>query len=232
MATSSDRAARARCPSAAGCRWRRSTTSTSVESAHRSWPAPSATTITACSRSASRRSRLARNPRGPSSRNGTSGISTKFDVRRGERRVAGDEPGMAAHELDEADAVARAGGLDVGAADDLDGGRERRLETEAAVDEVDVVVDRLGDADDARSAARAARPPRRSRGAAHACRRRRSTNRMSIPSAVQRVDHLGGVLLAARRAEHRAALVVDVARTDSGVERDRRVAVRAAFSPS
>ena len=46
------------------------------------------------------------------------------------------------------DAVARARGLHVGAADHLDGGRERALEPEAPIDEMDVVVDGLRDADD------------------------------------------------------------------------------------
>ncbi len=47
-------------------------------STQRSWPAPSAHTMTACARSASRRSRLRRNPPSPSSLTGTSGIRTKL----------------------------------------------------------------------------------------------------------------------------------------------------------
>ena len=179
-------------------------------STHSSWPAPSATTMTACARSASRRSRLRRKPRSPSRRSGTSGISTKFGVGRRERGVAGDEARVAPHQLDEADAVARARRLDVRAADRLHRGREGALEAEAAVDEVDVVVDRLRDPDDrdgqpapldlrddlARAAQRAVAADHEQ----HADAERR-----------ERVDHLDRVLAAARRAEHGAALLVDLA---------------------
>ena len=70
----------------------------------------------------------------------------------GQCRVAGDEAGVTPHQLDEADAVGRGLGLDVGRADALGGLGERGLEAERLVDVGDVVVDRLGDADDRDSA--------------------------------------------------------------------------------
>ncbi len=75
------------------------------------------------------------------------GDQHEVGVGRRQRRVAGDEARVAPHQLHQADAVARAVGLDVGAADHVDRGGEGALEAEAAVDEVDVVVDRLRDAD-------------------------------------------------------------------------------------
>ena len=56
---------------------------------------------------------------------------------------------MASHQLDDADAVARALRLDVCAANHVDGRRECRLEPETSIDEMDVVVDGLWDAHDA-----------------------------------------------------------------------------------
>jgi hypothetical protein len=55
---------------------------------------------------------------------------------------------VATHQLDDTDTVHGACRLDVSASDHLDRGGKRRLESEASIDEVDVVVDRLRDADD------------------------------------------------------------------------------------
>src|SRR5207245_2532642 len=68
----------------------------------------------------------------------------QVDVGGGQRRVTGHEARVPAHQLDQADAVAGAGRLDARAPNDLDGGGVRALEAEAAIDEVDVVVDGLG----------------------------------------------------------------------------------------
>src|SRR4029453_11189643 len=67
----------------------------------------------------------------------------------GERRIAGDEPGMTAHDLHDPDAAD--GGLDLNTCglDRLGGLGERGGEAEALPDVRDVVVDRLGHADDA-----------------------------------------------------------------------------------
>ena len=85
--------------------------SRSSRRATRSWPAPSATTITAWPRCSSRRASSA------SSRgivNGTSGIRQKFTWLIDEDRVGGNEPRVASHQLHEADAVAGGFGLGVG----------------------------------------------------------------------------------------------------------------------
>ena len=59
----------------------------------------------------------------------------------------GDEAGFAAHELDQADAVARAQGLGVGRAGGQPRLGDRGLEAEGGLHERDVGVDGLGDAD-------------------------------------------------------------------------------------
>ena len=129
----------------------------------------------------------------------------------GQRRVAGDEAGVAAHQLHQADAVGRRARLDVGGADRLGRARERGPEAEALVDERDVVVDRLRDADDARSSARARSTdvgdPLRAAQRAVAADDEQDVD----PELLEAVDDLLRVLLAARAAEDRAAVLVDVA---------------------
>ena len=115
----------------------------------RSCPAPSATTTTAWpaaldplaeARPGARlRLRARTAPRG-SARSSASLI--------GQRRIAGDEPRMPAHQLDQPHAVRRRLRLDVRRRGSTRCARERGLEAEALVDEHDVVVDRLRDADD------------------------------------------------------------------------------------
>src|SRR3954453_15502774 len=70
------------------------------------------------------------------------------DVLTGQARVGGDEPGVPAHQLDQADAAGGGAGLGVSGADGVRRPGERRLETEALVDPGDVVVDRLGNSYD------------------------------------------------------------------------------------
>ncbi len=55
---------------------------------------------------------------------------------------------MAAHELDQSDSIGCADGFDVRSAEGSGGFGEGGLEAEALVDELDVVVDGFGDADD------------------------------------------------------------------------------------
>ncbi len=69
-------------------------------------------------------------------------------VAAGERRVRDHEAGIAAHDLDQADPVRMAMGLGVRAVERLGRLLDGSIETERLVDEVDVVVDRLWDADD------------------------------------------------------------------------------------
>ena len=62
--------------------------------------------------------------------------------------MSGDETGVAAHQLDQADAVAGTLGFGMGAGDDLAGLLDCGLEAEALENQRDVVVNRLGNADD------------------------------------------------------------------------------------
>ncbi len=137
------------------------------------------------------------------------GDEDRVDVGRGEGRVARDEPRVPAHQLDDADSVARPGRLDVRAPHHVDRRGERRLEPEAPVDEVDVVVDRLGHADDADGKAapldlahQAHRPAQGSVAA--------DDEEDADVEPLEDVGHGARVLLAARRSEHRAPLVMDV----------------------
>ena len=176
---------------------------------HRSCPAPSATTMTACARSSSRRSRRAQEAALAVEPQRHLGDEHEVGVGRRQRRVAGDEARVAPHQLDQPDAVARAVRLDVRAADGLDRGRERALEAEAAVDEVDVVVDGLGDADDRDRAACAARSRRRSWSRPAASRRRRSRTARRCPAPRGCRPSRAGSWPPRERPEHRPALVVD-----------------------
>ena len=141
-------------------------------------------------------------------------------VRRRRRRR--DEAGVAPHELDEADAVRRSLRLDVREADDVRGRRDGRLEAEGAADELEVVVNRLGDADDGDL-----EPPFRALLGEVA----RAAERSVAADAEEdvdvhpheRVNHLLDGLLATRRTKDRAALRVDRV-DDVGVEHDRLVA--------
>ena len=114
--------------------------------AMRSWPAPSATTMTAWPRRSSRCRSSARNR---SSVNGTSGIETEVHLAVDEHRIGRDESRVASHQLHQADAVARGLGLGVGRVGRPPRLGDRGLETEGSLHERDVVVDRLRHADDA-----------------------------------------------------------------------------------
>ncbi len=129
-------------------------------------------------------------------------------LRAGQRGVTGDEPRMPPHHLQQADAVVGAGRLDVGAANRLGGGGGGALEAEAAIDEVDVVVDRLGDPHHGDRqlapldlADQLGRPPQRPVAA--------DDEQRPDAHLLQLVDHLAGILAAARGAEDGPAQVVD-----------------------
>ena len=74
----------------------------------RSCPAPSATTITACPRCSRRRRRTLQEAAFAFQPEGDFGDEHEVGVAHGQRGVAGDEAGVAAHELDQAHAVGRA----------------------------------------------------------------------------------------------------------------------------
>ena len=85
---------------------------------------------------------------GPVDLEGHLGYEDEVGLVDGEHRVDRDEARLPAHQLDEADAVHRRVGLDVGCRHRLGGAGDGRLEAEAAVDVAEVVVDRLRDPDD------------------------------------------------------------------------------------
>ena len=99
---------------------------------------------------------------------------------------------------------------------DLVASAERGLKAEALIDEHDVVVDRLGNADDGDLRRRARRSPRVI-CIAPAERAVAADDEQHVDAHLfQAIDDLGGVLLAARGAQDRAAMLVDVADDASG----------------
>ena len=79
---------------------------------------------------------------------GDLGDQDKVGDAAGQRGRGGDEPGVAAHEFDQSDAVEDGLGLDVGAVDDPLGFGDGGGVAEGAVAVFDVVVDGFGDPDD------------------------------------------------------------------------------------
>lgn len=76
------------------------------------------------------------------------GDEHEVGLTQGEGGLRRDESGLAAHELDDADAVGRAHGFHMRAADGFGGLVHGGVETKGLRHEIDVVVDGLGDADD------------------------------------------------------------------------------------
>ena len=138
-----------------------------------------------------------------------------------ECRVGGDESGVAAHELHEAEPVEGPVRLVVGARDDVGRAEHGGLETERAVDEVKVVVDGLRDADD-RDGLLALLDFLRDGVCAAERAVAADTEQHVDVQAHQGVDHDGGLLVAAGAAEDGAAVVLDGV-DHVGVEHDGRV---------
>ena len=84
-----------------------------------------------------------------------------------------DESGLATHELDQPDAHVHARGFDMGALDGLGGLLHCGVESKSAGDEVDVIVNGLGDADDRNLAPAPFHLVHDGLGRAQWCRRRR-----------------------------------------------------------
>jgi hypothetical protein len=122
-----------------------------------------------------------------------------------QRRVAGDKAGVAAHQLDEAHAVGRRLGLDVGRADALGRLGEGGLEAERLVDVGNVVVDRLGDAHHRDPAASFPDPLGHLHGAPQRAVAADHEQRADV-LPLEAVDDLVGILAAAGGAEDRAAI--------------------------
>ena len=142
---------------------------------------------------------------------------------RRQRRLAGEKTRMPAHQLDQADAVARGHRLDARAADHVDCGRIGADETETAIDERHVVVYRLGHPDyaDAQTA------PLDLRAYAHCpVHAAVAADHEQDADAIgfQVVDQFRGFLRSARGAQYRSALVMDV-RDRFGRERQREMTI-------
>ncbi|KAJ8578397.1 hypothetical protein ON010_g804 [Phytophthora cinnamomi] len=73
---------------------------------------------------------------------------TQVDIAAGKRRVGSDEAGATAHKLDNTNAVGHAASLRASRADSALGLLDGRVEAEAAVQQVHVVIDSLGDTGD------------------------------------------------------------------------------------
>ena len=147
-------------------------------------------------------------------------LGDQHDVRVavGERGVAGDEAGVPAHQPDQPDAVRRRLRLHPRGPDRVAGQAERRLEAEALVDQRDVVVDGLGDADHGDPQAPLADHPHDLHGAAHRAVAADDEQHVDV-EPLEAVDDLLGVLVAARGAEHGAAVDGDVAHRLAGSAR-------------
>ena len=179
--------------------------SRSAVAASSSWPAPSATTTTAWPRCSSRSSRL-RQEAGEGE--GDLRHQAEVDLAVDQGRVGGDEAGVAAHQLHQADAVARPGGLGVGGVDGPLRLGHRGLEAEGRLHEGDVVVDGLGDADDAERAAPAAGLPGDRPGPLQGAVAA-DGEEDADPQLLQGIDHLRRVLGAAGGGEDRAPQLAD-----------------------
>ena len=154
---------------------------------------------------------------------GDLGDQREVDLLAGQRRDGGDEARVAAHHLHQADAVDGAPGFDVGAAEDLVGLLDGRHQPERLLAIGDVVVDRLGDADDGDLESAAGDFLVDAMGAALGAVAADAEEHVDA-LALEEIDDHAGVLLAPRRAEHRAALFVDLV-DELHRERDRRLAL-------
>ena len=123
-------------------------------------------------------------------------------------RIRRDEARVAAHELHEPDPVAGRFGLGVGGVGRAPRFCDGRVESERPLHEGNVVVDRLGHADDAD---RQAAPRRFLADRLRPAQRPVPADRKEHPDAelVQVLRHFGRVLRAAGRSEHRSAALVD-----------------------
>ena len=105
-------------------------------------------TMTAWPRARSRFSSSAKSPLGPLRIEPTFRDKAEVNVPRREGRRCGDEAGVAAHELDDANPHSCAQGLGVGAGNGGPCGLDGGVKAERLVDEGHVIVDRLRNTDD------------------------------------------------------------------------------------
>src|SRR5580658_5646729 len=137
------------------------------------------------------------------------------DVSRRDGRGTGNEPRVAPHELDHGDAVLRSRGFHVRPTDDVDRRCVGGLEAEAAIDEVDIVVDRLRDSNDANEEI----APGDLRRDLHGSFERAVSSddeQDADVELVQAIHHFARILIAARRSEGRTSDVVNVGHGGGG----------------
>jgi hypothetical protein len=140
---------------------------------------------------------------------GDFGDEDEIDLLRGDGGAGGDEAGVAAHELDEADAVGGALGLAVGAIEDGAGGFDGGEVAEGLADVLDVVVDGLGDADDGDGQLAAGDFLGDGVGALLGAVAADAQEDVDLPVG-EVIDHFGDFLLSAGRGQDGAAVAVDV----------------------
>ena len=159
----------------------------------------------------------------PFEREGDFGHEAEVHDGGGEGCVGGDKAGVAAHEFYEPEPVEGAVRFVVGAGNHVGCAEHRGLETECLVDEVQVVVDGLGNADDRDGLLSLLDFFGNRVGAAEGAVTADAEEHVDV-EAHQGIDHDGGLLHAAGAAEDGAAVFLDGV-DNIGVQRDGRVAV-------
>ena len=131
------------------------------------------------------------------------------------RGHAGDEAGVAAHQFDEPDPAGRAAGLSVGQVDDISGHVDGGQVTESPVAIVDIVVDGFRDADHGDGPLPAANLLANRIGAAMGAIAADAKKHINL-LLFEKINHHAHVLRPARRAEHRATFLVNLADERAG----------------
>ncbi len=139
----------------------------------------------------------------------------EIGLAQGKGRLRRDEAGLAPHELDEADPVGRAERFHVRAADGLGRLVHGGVEAEGLGNEVDVVVDGLGDADDGNAQVAQTYFLGDGRSRLHGTVAADDEEHAHV-EPFKRVHDFGGVLRPARGAEQRPAELVDVLHAGRG----------------
>ena len=146
-------------------------------------------------------------------------------------RIGGDETGVAAHQLHQADAVAGADGLAVGAVGGPFGLGHGGFETESGLNERDVVVDRFGDADDGELQTASGDLLMDGLGPAQGPVAADGKQKAHL-HPLQRVHHVGRVLRTPGRAQNRPPQFVDIVDRRRGqFQRDMPEAAAESFVP-
>ena len=152
---------------------------------------------------------MAQEPLIPFHVEGLFGDQDEIRITLGEGCRGGDVAGLTPHQFHEADAHGGAFGFHVGALDRLDGLGDGRVETETLLDEHQIVVDGLGDADHADLELSACNLVGDDLGGLHGAVPADDEEEVDV-HPLQGVDHFGDVLVAPGRREDAAAEILDV----------------------